>query len=931
MRRSITSILFVFLFSPVLAGAQAASVTAPNLVGADKTDIAQAGSGATRANTFLGSISARNMASIGPRYDVTQFGAKGDGSTDDTVAIQAAFTTCWAKGGIVEFPGPHTYVVSSTINAYDGCQIEGTLGSSSNSGQLPKIAWGGPAISVGTTYSVTGFTLATNTATATAAFPLISSSPQNRIANYLVTATATNSLSAGQWIEFSGFSTTAGRGLNRCIGQVASATSTSFVLATPCALSITSGTFADAGTATTVSVVLAFDAMAMYQQSVSNITIGNKTSVNPFNVGVYYGSSVDTGTHVLNAQVSDSLEYGFYFARGGINVDFDKGWRADGNQAAGIYWRVSGNNSFGIANGTVDNDICYGCTTPTSGAAVMLDNSACIANSSVYFTSRNIKVELNTSVTPGLGAFTLLSCPSNANGVQFFLSFDATWVAAAGNIAGFHAPSIVMSPPDDEALVLSAVNSAFGAGTGTDTTVPFEGIPALSRGELNSASNGGGYYSALFYAPPFASGKFAGTTTKSPMELMGDVNVGQLWQDGIQASAFLYSDTSYAALPNGTTLYAGQILAPPAYWSGANGKRYAADVVYQTGTTGAPNGGNTTCTTPVFTITGVSATATTVTFTGTTNIASLPNGTYQIRVTDSYLGLSNSLVVTKAGTTSTSFSISRAQAAFSETADSGTATEFTILQCSSANDLSSGQHISIGSDHDKTIGVVDATNSNAVNVLLRDPLSHAYRALPLSFSAPVLGSEMQFPTKSSTAPTALAWSQGDMEQNSGAAANGVAAWVNVAAGRPGRWAAVPLGNSSGKITPAQITTPSISVNGTACALGDSCIITGANTSLATIAVGAGAGTGGTAGCVGGTTCTASRGRLILTAGTSPAAGNVATATFGTAYATAPVCQVTMNGGAAFFLPGWSSTTNVLTITTGVALKGTAEIDYTCQP
>jgi hypothetical protein len=732
----------------ITAGGTGASTSAgalANLGGAALTGAAF--TGPVRVSTTL---SAANMASIGPRYDVTQFGAKGDGSTDDTAAIQAAFTTCWAKGGIVEFPGPHTYVVSSTINAYDGCQIEGTLGSSSNSGQLPKIAWGGPASAAGTAYSVTGFTLTTNTATATPAFPLISSSPQNRIANYLVTATATNSLSAGQWVEFSGFSTTAGRGLNRCIGQVASATGTSFVLATPCALSITSGTFADAGTATTVSVVLAFDAMAMYQQSVSNITIGNKTSVNPFNVGVYYGSSVDTGTHVLNAQVSNSLEYGFYFARGGINVDFDKGWRADGNQAAGIYWRVSGNNSFGIANGTVDNDICFGCTTPTSGAAVMLDNSACIANSSVYFTSRNIKVELNTSVTPGLGAFTLLSCPSNANGVQFFLNFDTTWVAAAGNIAGFHAPSIVMSPPDDEALVLSAVNSAFGAGTGTDTTVPFEGIPALSRGELNSAGNGGGYYSALFYAPPFASGKFAGTTTKSPMELMGDVNVGQLWQDGIQASAFLYSDTSYAALPNGTTLYAGQILAPPAYWSGANGKRYAADVVYQTGTTGTPNSGNTTCT----------------------------------------------------GTSGTS-----------------------VLTCSSATDLSAGQRITVGTDTNKAIQYVDATNSSVVLVNLTSNLASTYStAKALSFSAPVLGPEMQFATKSAAAPTVLAWSQGDMEQNSGATANGVAAWVNVAAGTPGTWAGVPLGNSSGQIAPTQITTPSMTINGSSCTLGSSCIL-----------------------------------------------------------------------------------------------------------
>jgi hypothetical protein len=42
-------------------------------------------------------------------------------------------------------------------------------------------------------------------------------------------------------------------------------------------------------------------------------------------------------------------------------------------------------------------------------------------------------------------------------------------------------------------------------------------------------------------------------------------------------------------------LFAGQIIAPPGYWSGVNGKRYGIDVVYQTGTTGIPNGGATTC------------------------------------------------------------------------------------------------------------------------------------------------------------------------------------------------------------------------------------------------------------------------------------------------------------------------------------------------
>ena len=65
------------------------------------------------------------------------------------------------------------------------------------------------------------------------------------------------------------------------------------------------------------------------------------------------------------------------------------------------------------------------------------------------------------------------------------------------------------------------------------------------------------------------------------------------------------------------------------------------------------------------------------------------------------------------------------------------------------------------------------------------------------------------PTKSSAAPSSLAWSQGDMEQNSGATANGVAAWVNVGAGTPGTWAGIPLGNSSGQIAVSQLAAASL--------------------------------------------------------------------------------------------------------------------------
>jgi hypothetical protein len=698
---------------------------------------ALAGAAFTGPVSTSSTLSAENITSIGPRYDVTQFGAKGDGATDDTTAIQTAFNTCWNSGnaphgGIIEFPGLHTYVITSTINAYDGCQIEGTTSNVSGGYNPPTITWNGAA--AGTAYSVTKFTAAANS---TPIYTLSSPSPE--VQGYSVTFTSANSLTAGQWVDIEGLSTAAGLGLNRTIAQVSSATSSTFTVTLP--FGPTLGTFTDSGTATTVNVAVAFDAGARYQQAVSNIAITNKSSTNVFDVGIYFGSRVDTGTRVWNARVTGANEYDYYFANGGINVDFDKGWRADGAGVAGIYWKVGGSDSLGIANGTVDNSR----SSSSSGAAVMLDNVASCNN--MYFTSRNVKVEINTALTSGLGAFTLYDCPSSASlGEQFFLSLDTTWVVpSTTSTSGFNFPSIVMSPANDKALVLSALNSQFPRGSSSNTTTAFVGIPGLLRGNLLGAN---GLTPLLSYSPSTNSSGISPSSTRSPIQFFGDVNIGQLWQNGLQASALLYTDTGFAALANGTTLYAGQIIAPPSYWNGANGKRYAIDVVYQTGTTGTLNSGATTCT----------------------------------------------------GTSGTS-----------------------ILTCSSASDLSAGQRITVGTDTNKVIDHVDATSASAVLVTLTANLASTYStATALSYSAPVLGPELQFATKSSAAPTTLAWSQGDMEQNSGATANGVAAWVNVAGGTPGTWAGIPLGNSSGQITPAQITTPTITIGGATCTLGSSC-------------------------------------------------------------------------------------------------------------
>jgi len=673
------------------------------------------------------------IGKVTPRFNVTQYGAVGNRKTDDTAAIQAAFDACanyvaasktltGVHGGIVEFPGLHTYVISSTINAYDGCRIEGSIGYSGGGQAIPRIAWHGSE--AGTIYTITGFTTSANTT------PLYTqSSPKPYYHGNLATFTVSGGSvpSVGEWVEIEGLHTRAGLYLNRVIAQVAAAGGNTFTVTFPSP--ITAGTFTDTGTVTTVNVMVAFDANARYNTTITNICLASG-STHPA-VGFYFGSRVDTGTRLEEAQVAGMTKYSYYFAAGGINIDFDHGWRSDGAGIAGIYWRVTGGDNFGIANGTTDNATENG--SSTGGGAVMLDNSACIPWAAIRLTARNIKHEINTTMpASGLGVYTLIGCPSVSNRTQFFLDFEQVWMSPSSFM---NAPGIVMIPASDAMASLTLVNTVVSGGGASGTTGgKFVGLPTLSRNDVSGAA---GIIPLLSYNPPTRS---SGTTTSAyshmaaPIQFIGDTNINQLYQYGVAASAFLYSDTAYASLPNGTTLYAGQILAPPSYWNGANSKRYAIDVVYQAGTKGTPNGGATTC--------------------------------------------------------------------------SGARGTFT-LTCSSATDLSQGQRISIGTDSYKEIDSIDATNPSVVLVSLAwnngsGRLGSNYTNKSLSFSAPVLGPEIQLPTKSSAAPTALAWSQGDIEQNSGATANGIAAWVNIAAGTPGKWAGIPLGDSNGKITASQL-------------------------------------------------------------------------------------------------------------------------------
>jgi len=731
------------------------------------TNGTQTGSGASQINTLPGAFFAKNIGSMGPYYDVSQFGALGQftavaitgtlsigGSTitvpsgaswaigegilipgagpsasylvtsitnisgnvltlaatastavtgvtvyeDDTAAIQAASDACWAGGlggGTVGFPGGNViYYISSTINAHLGCTFA-AYGSQNIS--PVQIQWNGPA--TGTVYNITAVAVTSNVAT----------------------ITATNSLVAGQWVILQGLQTGPGRTLNNFVAQVSATglSGSSFQLVLPAAVA-NAGTTSDTGTATYTSVMLAFGSTTItnagYHVTTDGLLLKPRPplylTANQPGIGILRQNRVDSGTAMYRTWIQEMVYFGIDFAGGGINTSIDDSFRVDSFGLAGIYWRVGGADNFSISRGTLTQ------FRNGEGAFIMLDGQQCLATSTfVRLSIRNGDLENNFTAAAGMGDVTMLDCPANHTATQFFINEEGVEEGSNSN------PAFSMIPANDAALNLTIVNSQMNGG---GTANRWYGLPGFARHDMTGTQGWMSLFAWNGAETSAAAGPYGGG--QSINQLPGDTNIDQLYQYGIQASTYLYSDTAFAALANGTNLYAGQILAPPASWVGSNGKRYAVDVVYQRGTTGTPNGGATTC--------------------------SAPGGN-------------------------------------------------NLLTCTSATDLSNGQSLILPVCGQRLINQIDATNPTAVIVTGTGNWT-ACTSQVLSYVAPVLGLEIQFPTKSAAAPTNLAWSQGDMEQNSGAVANGIAEWVNVAAGTPGTWAGVPLGDTSGKIAASQI-------------------------------------------------------------------------------------------------------------------------------
>lgn len=108
-------------------------------------------------------------------FNVRDFGAKGDGSTFDNAAIDAAIAAASEnRGGTVYFP-PGTYAINCPIGIYDDAvhsfqrciTLVGELAETSGSILPSQLRWNGPNLSSGSGISVSASSVATGTCTLT--------------------------------------------------------------------------------------------------------------------------------------------------------------------------------------------------------------------------------------------------------------------------------------------------------------------------------------------------------------------------------------------------------------------------------------------------------------------------------------------------------------------------------------------------------------------------------------------------------------------------------------------------------------------------------------------------------------------------------------------------------------------------------------------
>jgi hypothetical protein len=767
-----------------------------------------------------------------PVDDVTRFGCVGDGTTNDQACVQATYDALWGNGtgvqpygGTVLFPAGHTYIIGDgvnpcTLNIHDSIS---TLGGSTGAGfggtysggalGPPFLRWNCPV--AGTVLPVTGFVSAANTtyfppsslcvvapcstsppATSTRAPPFARS----------LTFTQSNTLAVGNWEMMTGC-TGGGLAWNNKKMQVAFANTSSFVLTTNVG---PTGTITDTCTLTTINVRMATDAYGNSEEQFNNIGLNDITGAPAAGVGILIQSRADARTLFLQTFVDVAQWADYDFEAGGLNVEFDQGWRSDGCTLPGggnIYWSVGSQDRLYLGPGQFGSNCTY-----KSGAQLLIDNENPLNVNVPGLTVVDAGAgwEQDTSIAQGDGQIKIVPNTSLANpGGQVTLNLQGQGPIFGQGAAGAWGPAIMVNPPMDGAVQVNWLNGTNSSGAGNNQTVPIVGMgsaPGNYGGGVMPLFVMGNSFASLFNAP-------TSNTSYPAARLAGDVFIhssGHVFQDKVLSSMFRYVDTAFAALPSGTSLVPGELLAPPTSCWQAGGKRCALDSVITAGTTGTASNGNLTAITtatalqyqlssPSMAIASLTCSGSSLTITGASNTFNTAGGDNVGVIGTAETFLNNGYWKTTSATGTTAVVPFQCPAGFT-----GNPSDTGFVFISQTHDLQNGQtFLAVGAAQSAQIEAINALNPMAVLLTMSRALGTVSSPAAFNFVAPVLGLEIQLPTKSAAAPSTLAWSEGDVEQMSTAAVNGPCLLVATTAGTPGTWSEIPCGNAAGVLLPAQ--------------------------------------------------------------------------------------------------------------------------------
>ncbi len=281
------------------------------------------------------------------------------------------------------------------------------------------------------------------------------------------------------------------------------------------------------------------------------LTINGGTYASHAYAAFYMRNRADLGTKFTNFQITN-CEYGWVFAKGGINLFFEH-FRTDAIFKASIRFFVTSSDNIVLKDYTIDNDFS---AVDSTGPVIIFEMDSASTNGNISFTSIDGRIEVNGHMGWDKGVFRMNTDPGNSTISQFLTSFINTGIAYASGKTGW---DIYVDPPSD-AVAISAVGSGFSR---------IKGVPQLSRSWIgtrrkfleSTTQQNVENVSFMFVSPFGPSSNITPTIDQRMAQFQSEVSFNQpLWFNGKRAHPVI------AGLPDTTTFTIFPTYIPIGSW-----------------------------------------------------------------------------------------------------------------------------------------------------------------------------------------------------------------------------------------------------------------------------------------------------------------------------------------------------------------------------